>query len=180
MLFLMWIYLYLIMIFMIFKSNMSITQTIIMLMIFTILITLILSNSSTWSIYSFLLFLMIISGLMILFMLFMSLISNQFMPMTNKKKMITLFILFSIMFILKYLNFTQTNYSLLFNNHMFMNYTNISMKINNLNSWMNINYLYNLPMNMFIILMIILLLIMLLAITKICLVNIKPLRSTKK
>lgn len=176
-----WIYLFLIIFFIIFKSNLSIIQTIMILIKFTILISLIISNLSTWSIYSFLIFLIIIGGLIILFILFISLITNQLIFSINKKILLIYLIFFFFFISIKFFNSNYIEIHNILNQFNLINFLDLSLKNNNNKCiWININQLYNFPINLFIILIILFLLFILLIITKICLINIKPLRSTKK
>lgn len=177
-LYLLWIIIYINLFILIFKSNLSIIQTILSLIFFTISATLIISNYSTWSIYSFLIFLIIIGGLIILFILFIRLISNQYQYSLSWKNLF-IFIIYTILFFaLKLIDF-RFNFNFL-DQYYLENYFDLSFKNKKFYAWINVNKLLNYSSNLFIIILIIFLLIILFSITKICLSNIKPLRSSKK
>nr|QGW36333.1 NADH dehydrogenase subunit 6 [Dolichoderus sibiricus] len=146
----------------------------IMIIMYSIIICL---NISLWKInfiYSILLFLIMISGLLIMFLYFSSLISNEQMQLIYNKKF------FYINFLINLIMF----YILMFMNkssfYNIMNFTSKeSLSLYNLNEkWLsNIYSLYMYPFNNITMLSIIYLLISLFSIIKISSMNLKPLRK---
>nr|YP_009731377.1 NADH dehydrogenase subunit 6 [Vespa simillima simillima]QHQ97685.1 NADH dehydrogenase subunit 6 [Vespa simillima simillima] len=153
------------------SPNLSIIQSMIFLMMFTISTCLSISFQFTLSLYSFLIFLMIVGGLMVLFMMFLSLISNQYTHSEWKKIILPLIIITPIfMFMLS--KFSLAN--LISSSHLSTKYTLINFY------YMNLNQLLEFPFNTFIITLMFFLLFNLILITKICIINSKPLRMIKK
>ncbi|YP_009915670.1 NADH dehydrogenase subunit 6 (mitochondrion) [Vespa mandarinia] len=164
----------LILLYFILHPQLSIIQSMTLLMLFTVYTCLSLSAFFTFSLYSFLIFLMIIGGLMILFMMFLSLISNQYMPSKWK----SLFLPMSIILPLLIMTIISQEPSLM---NLNMNYINMSVNyLFNNSSFLNLNMLLNLPFNFYVIALMFFLLFSLILITKICLINSKPLRTIKK
>nr|AKG64617.1 NADH dehydrogenase subunit 6 [Vespa mandarinia] len=164
----------LILLYFILHPQLSIIQSMTLLMLFTVYACLSLSAFFTFSLYSFLIFLMIIGGLMILFMMFLSLISNQYMPSKWK----SLFLPMSIILPLLIMTIISQEPSLM---NLNMNYINMSINyLFNNSSFLNLNMLLNLPFNFYVIALMFFLLFSLILITKICLINSKPLRTIKK
>nr|QHF17723.1 NADH dehydrogenase subunit 6 [Vespa basalis] len=158
-----------IMLFMIINPNLSVIQTMILLILFTVTVCLSINLYYTFSLYSFLIFLMIIGGLLILFMMFISLISNQYNHFKFKYMAISMLISITLSTLLY-------KYSL-----MNTNLINLSMKSMSINSFfMNLNQLMSFPFNIYIISLMCFLLFYLILITKICIINSKPLRMIKK
>nr|QDH82285.1 NADH dehydrogenase subunit 6 [Parapolybia nodosa] len=138
-----------------------------LLIFYTTITSILMANLTSKTTYSFIMFLMIIGGLMILFMMFLSLISkeykmNKFNP--NNLMIMTIIILLMTPPMIEYLNmqsFSEIKLMTLKNSHYFM----------------NINTLINYPNNMYLILLMMFLLIILFLVTKLCLINNKPLRK---
>nr|YP_009388869.2 NADH dehydrogenase subunit 6 [Vespa velutina]AQT19237.1 NADH dehydrogenase subunit 6 [Vespa velutina nigrithorax]BAX73960.2 NADH dehydrogenase subunit 6 [Vespa velutina]BBC27618.1 NADH dehydrogenase subunit 6 [Vespa velutina]BBC27631.1 NADH dehydrogenase subunit 6 [Vespa velutina]BBC44292.1 NADH dehydrogenase subunit 6 [Vespa velutina] len=161
----------LILMLLILHPNLSIIQSMMFLLTFTISTCISISLHFTLSLYSFLIFLMIIGGLMILFMMFLSLISNQYNHSKWKKLLLPLTIILIIFIIL------LNKFSLINLNPI----PNLSIKDPSINFYfMNLNQMMEFPFNIFIILLMFLLLFFLILITKICIINSKPLRMIKK
>nr|AIE42625.1 NADH dehydrogenase subunit 6 [Vespa bicolor] len=151
--------------------NLSIIQSMIFLMMFTISTCISISLHFTLSLYSFLIFLMIIGGLMVLFMMFLSLISNQYTHSKWKKLILPLIIIMPIFMIM------MNKFSLINLNPL----PYLSVKYSLINFYfMNLNQLMEFPLNTFIITLMFFLLFNLILITKICIINSKPLRMIKK
>nr|QNV12087.1 NADH dehydrogenase subunit 6 [Vespa crabro] len=164
-----YLFMLLILIYFILHPNLSVIQSMILLMLFTISTSISLSIQYTFSLYSFLIFLMIIGGLMILFMMFLSLISNQYMNSKWKTFILPSIFISSLMFLFYKLSTLN------------INMINLSIKFNKFNqSFMNINQLMEFPFNNYIIILMFFLLFNLILITKICIINSKPLRMIKK
>nr|QDH82259.1 NADH dehydrogenase subunit 6 [Parapolybia tinctipennis] len=148
-------------------NKMPTTMMILFLILYTMITSMSMINLKSKTTYSFIMFLMIIGGLMILFMMFLSLISNeQSMIKLNKNNI--LFIILIIMLMCKPIT-----------ENFYMNYL-IELKMNSLTDsfyFMNINKLINYPNNFYSILLMILLLLILLLVTKLCSMNNKPLRK---
>lgn len=132
-------------------------------------------NISKWRknfIYSIILFLIIISGLLIIFLYFSSLISNEQIIIFYNLNLFYIFIINLILFYLIYFN----------KNFLINLYFSISKEIN---SFYNINYkpfiniinLYEYPFNNLTILCIIFLLISLFSIIKLCSTKSSPIRK---
>nr|WKK30261.1 NADH dehydrogenase subunit 6 [Ancistrocerus trifasciatus]WKK30264.1 NADH dehydrogenase subunit 6 [Ancistrocerus trifasciatus] len=155
--------------------NLSILNFLICLIFFSLLITLNLTKFSMMTLMSYLTFLMMTGGIMILFTFFISLISNN---LTFKK---SFFLIFSMIF------FILTIFSIKFyhlNSLKFIFFMNLNeeylnfMKQFNLNNFFNMNHLYNYPKNFMILMLITFLLFSLIFITKITMNNFKALRMT--
>nr|QDH82220.1 NADH dehydrogenase subunit 6 [Parapolybia varia] len=138
-----------------------------LLIFYTLITSILMANLTAKTTYSFLMFLMIIGGLMILFMMFLSSISkeekiknfniNNFMIMIFMIQ-IMIYPMFSI---LDFQNFCELKLTTIKNSYYFM----------------SMNKLVSYPNNIYTILLMILLLIVLFMITKLCLINNKPLRK---
>lgn len=137
--------------------------------------TLICLNISKWRknfIYSIILFIIIISGLLIIFLYFSSLISNEQIILFLNINLIYLFFINLILFLILYIN----------KNFLINLYFSISKEINqfiNINNkpFNNIINLYNYPFNNLTILCIIFLLISLFSIIKLCSTKSSPIRK---
>nr|QAU54279.1 NADH dehydrogenase subunit 6 [Desmopachria sp. ITV9392]QPA36194.1 NADH dehydrogenase subunit 6 [Desmopachria sp. RRMO-2020]QPA36207.1 NADH dehydrogenase subunit 6 [Desmopachria sp. RRMO-2020]QPA36220.1 NADH dehydrogenase subunit 6 [Desmopachria sp. RRMO-2020]QPA36233.1 NADH dehydrogenase subunit 6 [Desmopachria sp. RRMO-2020] len=143
------------------------------LLIQTILISLISGFYSLNFWFSYILFLIMVGGMLILFMYMTSLASNEKFKF-SKPNLFMFMILIMIMFLI-YLN-DLLPLTLIFNNNNMMENINnlILLKNENLNS---LNFIYNKPNFFLTILLIIYLLITLIAIVKITKFNIGPLRQ---
>lgn len=137
---------------------------IIILLIYRIIICLNLSLWKSNFLYSIILFLIIIRGLLIIFLYFSSLISNEKFNLKINKFLIFIFILNIIIFF--YLN-NQLNFINLFLKKFNFNETKNLTKLNEIN-FQNILNLYEYPFNNLTILSIFYLLISLFTIIKIC------------
>nr|YP_010166722.1 NADH dehydrogenase subunit 6 [Oreodytes davisii]QRV62826.1 NADH dehydrogenase subunit 6 [Oreodytes davisii] len=144
------------------------------LMLQTILISLMTGFYSYTFWFSYILFLIMIGGMLILFMYMTSLASNEKFKLSNKMVLITMLIAFFCLLIMMNLDFSMINF-------MFKN-SNINENINSLmltkNENMNsLNMMYNKPNYMITILMINYLLLTLVAVVKITKSNQGPLRQ---
>nr|ALO76279.1 NADH deshydrogenase subunit 6 [Leucocelis sp. LEU01] len=138
---------------------MLLTQTII------VALTMGIFNLNFW--YSYIMFLIMIGGMLVLFIYMTSVASNEKFKFSIKLAMMTLSMFFMLMLI-----------SMLINNYM-ININNIyEDSINNsVNYKMSLNKFMNYPMMMILILMIIYLLITLIAVVKITNIKQGPLRQ---
>nr|YP_009350030.1 NADH dehydrogenase subunit 6 [Vespa orientalis]AQQ78861.1 NADH dehydrogenase subunit 6 [Vespa orientalis] len=160
-----------ILMYLILHPNLSMIQSMILLIFFTLSTCISISLFYTYSLYSLLIFLMIIGGLMILFMLFLSLISNQYM--SSKKNMFLFSLWMSMILMLFIYKYTSFN--------MNLSWFNLSIQFLSSNySFLNMNLLMEFPFNIYIIILMFFLLFSLILITKICISNSKPLRMIKK
>nr|WKK30236.1 NADH dehydrogenase subunit 6 [Ancistrocerus antilope] len=170
-----WIFMFNILLTLIIYPNLSIMTFLICLIFFSLLIALNLTKFSMMNLMSYLTFLMMTGGIMILFTFFISLISNNLM---FKK---SFFIIFNLIFIILMIFFLKINS---WNPNKFIFYLNMNeeylnyWKQFNLNNFFNINSLYNYPKNLMTLMLIIFLLFSLIFITKISLNNFKALRMT--
>jgi len=133
----------------------------ILLVFYRIITCLIISKWSQNFIYSIILFLIIISGLLIIFLYFSRLVSNEQNNLIFKPLII---INFSLNLVI--LSFLYTNYSYKIPIYIFIE----TIQINYLNTplFQNITYIYSSPFNNLTIICILYLLITLLIIIKIC------------
>ena len=155
------------------KNNQSHPILIIsIIIIYRILITI---NISIWKInflYSIILFLIIIRGLIIIFLYFSRLISNEKINWILSYNITFIIIINIIFFIIYIINKKSYNYNIIFNTT-----DNLSLiEINN-KKFQNILNLYNYPFNNLTIICIIFLLIRLFSIIKISSTKSKPLRK---
>nr|BBU67676.1 NADH dehydrogenase subunit 6 [Polistes riparius] len=162
-----WILMIMLIIYMLLKESIQIILLMILLILFTLFSCLILNSWNSYSLYAFLIFLMMIGGLMILFLMFLSLITNDpsWKPKFNQSIIIMVILSISLFFKKFSMNIPK-NYKL-------------SFILSNLdkNYFLNMFKLLEFPDFLFTILLIIFLLLMLFLITKICLMNNKPLRK---
>nr|WPN89788.1 NADH dehydrogenase subunit 6 [Metallus sp.] len=142
------------------------------LMIQTILTVLMTGMLSLNFWYAYILFLIMIGGMLILFIYVSSLSSNLKFTMINKKKILLMMI---ILFTLIFTIMLNTKFYLMFNNEL-INMTNLEME-NNFILKMSMNKLYNKPTNWIMIMMINYLLLTLLIVVKIININMGPLRK---
>lgn len=179
-----WILIFTIIFSLIFQVNLSIIEIIINLITLTFCTCIIITNFSSFSFYSFIVFLIIIGGLIILFIIFLRLISNQYINYNPKKiiKAILLsIILLSLLKFISSINFFNNLYLYINNLNWLIFYPSSSfINLHHLYNIININQIYTYPINLIFILLIFYLLLILILITKICLKNNKPLRSIKK
>nr|YP_009919023.1 NADH dehydrogenase subunit 6 [Norellisoma spinimanum]QMP96616.1 NADH dehydrogenase subunit 6 [Norellisoma spinimanum] len=119
-----------------------------------------LMTKSFW--FSYILFLVFLGGMLVLFIYVTSLASNEMFSFSIKLLFISLFIFFTMMIMLFFIN-----------KNNLMNYSNMEIKsISNMNSFLmenslSLNKLYNYPTNMLTILLMNYLLITLIAVVKI-------------
>nr|WKK30248.1 NADH dehydrogenase subunit 6 [Ancistrocerus gazella] len=155
--------------------NLSILNFLICLIFFSLLVTINLTKFSMMTLMSYLTFLMMTGGIMILFTFFISLISNN---LTLKKSFFLIFKLFFfilMIFLIKFYNLNSLKFIFFMNmNEEYLTY----MKQFTLNNFFNLNHLYNYPKNFMILMLISFLLFSLIFITKIALNNFKALRKT--
>ncbi|YP_009705874.1 NADH dehydrogenase subunit 6 (mitochondrion) [Linepithema humile] len=149
----------------------------ILIIIYSILMTL---NMSIWKMnfmYSIMLFLIMISGLLIIFLYFSSLISNEQMTfILNNNKLFLLTIMLNIMFLI----FNIINKKIYYFNPMYQtSETNLLNKINE-KMFNNILNLYTYPYNNLTIMCMMFLLISLFTIIKISSMKSKSLRKMSK
>jgi len=124
-------------------------------------------------IYSIIIFLIIISGLLIIFLYFSSLISNEQINL-NFKPLITINFILNLIFI--------SSYYLIINLCEYPIHTNMdNLKINylNINLFQNIAYIYSYPFNNLTLICIFYLLLTLFIIIKICSIKNSSLRKLK-
>nr|AUG32896.1 NADH dehydrogenase subunit 6 [Birmella discoidalisa] len=143
-----------------------------MLMIQTLLISLYsgLMSSNFW--YSYILFLIMIGGMLILFLYTSSISSNKKFNYNKKKMLMCLMITIILIFILMYSKFKfHTNF-----NYDMMSMKNIEIEENFLLK-MSMNKLYNKPTNLIMILMINYLMLTMFIIVKITNIKMGPLRK---
>nr|WKK30238.1 NADH dehydrogenase subunit 6 [Ancistrocerus parietinus]WKK30241.1 NADH dehydrogenase subunit 6 [Ancistrocerus parietinus] len=173
--FISWILMFSTLLTLVIYPNLSILNFLICLIFFSLLISLNLTKFSKLSLFSYLTFLMMTGGIMILFTFFISLISNN---LVFKK---SFFIIFNLIFIILMIFLMKFNY---WNSIKLIFYMNINEEYLNflkqftLNNFFNINNFYNYPKNLMIMMLIIFLLLSLIFITKISLNNFKSLRMT--
>nr|ALO64469.1 NADH dehydrogenase subunit 6 [Hylaeus confusus] len=134
----------------------------IVLITFTTLILMLNNLNSNMSIYSMMIFISMIGGIMIMFLYFVSLINNYKMKINNKEK----FLIFSNML----LNLMIMIYLIMMNNPIEEEFL-----VNNTNMFMMYIYPYNLLTYMSIMY----LLYCLIMIMKMCSMKLKPLRKMK-
>ena len=164
-----WIIIIFILIYLLVSVNTSIIILIILLILYTTFSCLLLASITNEVIYAFIIFIIIIGGLIILFMIFISAISNE-IELSNLRKNFLYLLIVALYYLFK-------------RGHR-MNYLN-AVKIS-LNNNRNFNYLLNIykiidfPTLLLTIILIILLLLILILITKICTMNNKPLRRKIK
>nr|UAM91057.1 NADH dehydrogenase subunit 6 [Euura bridgmanii] len=127
-----------------------------------------LMSTSFW--YMYIMYLIMIGGMLILFIYMSSLSSNQKFYFHKNKLMLNLFIFLMIFFLLKNLNFYSTF------NFDSINIMSISME-ENFKLKMSLNKLYNLPTNLIMLLMMNYLLLTLFIIVEIININMGPLRK---
>nr|QYF07838.1 NADH dehydrogenase subunit 6 [Hypoponera sauteri] len=163
---LMFMFLWMFMLMMMFLILNKLMHPIIMMMFMIIFSILTCLNMSIWKmnfIYSIMIFLIMISGLMIIFMYFSSLISNeQFNINLNFK---TLFLL--ILNLLVTFNLIYMNNLFILNQFNYFMFDSNSMKIINMNKFINVINLYTYPLNNFTILTILFILLSFISIIKI-------------
>nr|ALO71186.1 NADH deshydrogenase subunit 6 [Tasgius compressus] len=138
----------------------------IVLLIQTILVSLIsgLLNINFW--FSYILFLIMIGGMLVLFIYMTSIASNEKFSFSN-----WLFLFMIIMMILSIISF-------LFLDNFFINMINYSEKFDSNNNFnMNLNKFLNYPSNIILFMMIIYLFITLIAVVKITDIKFGPLRQ---
>nr|YP_010491862.1 NADH dehydrogenase subunit 6 [Ocypus graeseri]UWM92648.1 NADH dehydrogenase subunit 6 [Ocypus graeseri] len=136
------------------------------LLIQTILVSLVsgLLNINFW--FSYILFLIMIGGMLVLFIYMTSIASNEKFSFSN-----WLFLFIMLMVMLSIIMF-------MFMDNMFLNMINYSEKFNLNNSYsMNLNKFLNYPSNIILFLMIIYLFITLIAVVKITDIKFGPLRQ---
>nr|YP_009185902.1 NADH dehydrogenase subunit 6 [Olophrum piceum]ALO70799.1 NADH deshydrogenase subunit 6 [Olophrum piceum] len=133
----------------------------------TVLISLITGFMSMNFWFSYILFLIMVGGMLVLFIYMTSIASNEKFEYSNKIFMV-IFLLLSMM-ILMYLNMDL----------FFMNMNNFNMESIKIKSSLNLSLskFLNFPSNMMLFLMIIYLFITLIAVVKITNINIGPLRQ---
>nr|YP_973138.1 NADH dehydrogenase subunit 6 [Trichophthalma punctata]ABH03677.1 NADH dehydrogenase subunit 6 [Trichophthalma punctata] len=144
-----------------------------MLLIQTVLISIItgLLSKSFW--FSYVLFLIFMGGMLVLFIYVTSLASNEMFSMSMKIIMATTFITMMAMVIMYMLDMTMI--IPMINNNEITEMLNITYSINSTS--LNLNKLYNFPMNMLTMLLINYLLLTLIAIVKITNIYHGPLRT---
>lgn len=144
--------------------------TLILIIIYTRIICLIISAQSYNFIYSIILFLIIISGILIIFLYFSRLISNDQTKFIINTPLLIRFFLNTIIFIsiIKYFNY-----------HIYTSHeTLIISQINN-NTFNNIIYIFTFPFRNITIICILYLLLTLFTIIKICSIKPSTLRKLK-
>nr|QQH14399.1 NADH dehydrogenase subunit 6 [Metallus mai] len=141
------------------------------LMIQTILTVLISGMLSFNFWYPYILFMIMIGGMLILFIYISSLSSNLKFNFINKKKIILMVMLLMLILMI----ISKMKFYLMFNNEL-INIMNMEME-NNLFLKMSMNKLYNKPTNWMMIMMINYLLLTLLIVVKIININMGPLRK---
>lgn len=147
--------------------NIILIHPIIIIIFILIYRSIICINISLWKsnyLYSIILFLIIIRGLLIIFLYFSSLISNEQTNFKLNKFIILSFIINFIIFL--YLNFKLNLFYSLIKKYNFSEH-NYLIKINEIN-FQNILYLYEYPLNNITIRSIFYLLISIFSIIKIC------------
>nr|YP_010276200.1 NADH dehydrogenase subunit 6 [Aphaenogaster japonica]UHY39322.1 NADH dehydrogenase subunit 6 [Aphaenogaster japonica] len=167
---------FLTLIFILMTQNNNPVNLIIMLVIYTLSISMFMSLMTCKYIFSIILYLMMISGLLIIFLYFTSLINNEQNNWKNNYLLMTIF--FMNMMTLWYL----TSHSKKISMYPTILMTNPSLyitKINENNNFQTITYIYSYPFNIITILSILFLLLTLFIIIKICLLKMKPLRKIK-
>nr|QNV11856.1 NADH dehydrogenase subunit 6 [Ancistrocerus parietum] len=155
--------------------NLSILNFLICLIFFSLMISLNLTKFSKMTLMSYLTFLMMTGGVMILFTFFISLISNDssFKNLFFSIFSMIFFILF--LFLTKFYTLNSLKFTFIMNlNEEYLTY----LKQFTLNNFFNLNYLYNYPKNFMILMLIFFLLFSLIFITKITLNNFKALRMS--
>lgn len=138
------------------------TPLILTLIIYTIIISL---NLSVWSynfIYSIILFLIIISGILIIFLYFSSLISNEQNKFSTNKYIFIRFLINIFILIYLLLTYFKFNYIKYFFKEI------LTINIINTPPFINITIIYKYPYNNFTLLCMLYLLISLFTIIKIC------------
>lgn len=152
-------------------NNLHPTPLILSLIFYTILICL---NISIWSynfIYSIMLFLIIIRGILIIFLYFSSLISNEQNKFSINNYIIIRFLINIIILIYLLIIYFKFNYIKYFSKEI------LSINIINLPPFINIIIIYKYPYNNFTLLCILYLLISLFTIIKICSIKSASLRK---
>jgi len=144
----------------------------ILLVFYRIITCLIISKWSQNFLYSIMLFLIIISGLLIIFLYFSRLISNEQNNFNLKPLMIANFILNLIFTSFYYIIYSNKSPGHIFIENIQINYLNTPL-------FQNIIYIYSYPFNNLTIICIFYLLITLLIIIKICSVKNLSLRKLK-
>jgi len=145
---------------------------IILLVLYRLITCLIISKWAQNLIYSIILFLIIIRGLLIIFLYFARLISNE-QNIFNFKPIIIISFTLNLMFI---------SYYYLINLNEYTKYTyieNIQINYLNTNLFQNITYIYSYPFNNLTLICILYLLITLFIIIKICSIKNSSLRKLK-
>nr|YP_010166735.1 NADH dehydrogenase subunit 6 [Oreodytes scitulus]QRV62839.1 NADH dehydrogenase subunit 6 [Oreodytes scitulus] len=145
-----------------------------MLMIQTILISFMTGFYSYTFWFSYILFLIMVGGMLILFMYMTSLASNEKFKFSNKLFLIIMMLMISSMLIMMMLNFNLINFMMKTSNNNEIINSLMLMKNENLNS---LNMMYNKPNIMITILLINYLLLTLVAVVKITKFNQGPLRQ---
>nr|WKU83842.1 NADH dehydrogenase subunit 6 [Ceriana alboseta] len=143
-----------------------------LLLIQTILISCItgLMTKSFW--FSYILFLIMVGGMLVLFIYVTSLASNEMFSLSMKTTLISLFMLLLLFTIILFMDKMMMMFNSMNNEMMSISFINSYIKENSL----NLNKLYNYPTNMITILMINYLLITLIATVKITKLFFGPLR----
>nr|QDH82246.1 NADH dehydrogenase subunit 6 [Parapolybia varia] len=148
-------------------NELSTILTMFLLIIYTLITSILMANLTAKTTYSFMMFLMIIGGLMILFMMFLGSISKE--ESTKNFNMNNFMIMIIMIQIMIYPMFSIPD---------FQNFCELKLTtIKNSYYLMSINKMVSYPNNIYTILLMILLLIILFMITKLCLINNKPLRK---
>jgi len=144
----------------------------IILILYRIITCLIISKWSQNFIYSIILFLIIIRGLLIIFLYFSSLISNEQNNLNFKPLIIVNFII-NLIFLIFFYTTKLNTYPI------YTSIENIKITYLNINLFQNIIYIYSYPFNNLTLICIFYLLITLLIIIKICSIKNSSLRKLK-
>nr|YP_009186006.1 NADH dehydrogenase subunit 6 [Tetartopeus terminatus]ALO71199.1 NADH deshydrogenase subunit 6 [Tetartopeus terminatus] len=137
------------------------------LLLQTITITMItgLISFNFW--FSYILFLIMIGGMLVLFIYMTSIASNEYFKYSNSLLLMMIITMMTTI----YLYFTYDK--------MIMNYLNMNQDfLNNYNFYLSMSKFINYPSNLIMFLMIIYLFITLIAVVKICKINMGPLRQS--
>nr|AZL93357.1 NADH dehydrogenase subunit 6 [Pamphilius sp. ZJUH_2016023] len=147
----------------------------ILLLIYTLLICLYIGMMSKTFWFSYILFLIMLGGMMVLFMYMTNMFSNEFFNINFKNLyfyiilMLMIYILMMnlIDYLISNLNLNNKEMEMIYNNNFIMNYENNLL----------FNKIYNYPTNLVTLLLIIYLFITLIVVVKIVNLNIGPLRT---
>jgi len=146
---------------------------VILLVLYNIIVCLLISKWTQNFIYSIILFLIIIRGLLIIFLYFSRLISNEQIKF-NLRPLITVNFILNLIFIAF---LYKINFNYYYPTHTTIE--NIQLNYLNINLFQNIVYIYSYPFNNLTLICILFLLITLLIIIKICSIKNSSLRKLK-